>query len=73
MMTFTSNGWAVRNEDEILVKTISDTARAAIINWLMTEARVMVMAGTPDDEIDRIFAQHHGKAKIVPVTIQAII
>lgn len=71
MATFTSKGWAVRNEAEIFVKTVSSTARAAIINWLITEAHIMVLAGTPDDEIERMFAQRHGNAKVVPVTIQA--
>jgi hypothetical protein len=46
-------GWGVTSNKGILVRTISDTRRAAIVNWLMTKGGTMVYRSTPDIEIER--------------------
>lgn len=50
-----TSGWAVVQGGEILVKTVSDTRRAAIVNWLVTEAEIMVLNSWTDDRIEAIW------------------
>lgn len=63
---------AVNHRGEILIKTVSDTRRAAMVNWLVSEARIMVMQTDTDEEIAKGFLELAGKrglALIEPVTI----
>lgn len=57
-------GWAVRGPPGIYVKTISDTRRAAIINWLVTECRVLVRTYHSDDQIDAMWDQARAGASL---------
>lgn len=47
----TAKGWAVIKHGLIDMKTVADTRRAAIVNWLYLEG-TMVYRWTTDDEID---------------------
>ena len=52
---------AVNYRGEILIKTVSDTRRAAMVNWLVTEGRVMVFKDSTDAEIEEDFLNFAGK------------
>jgi hypothetical protein len=68
----TAKGWAVRESaGEILVKTVSDTRRAAIVNYLVVEHQFMVTRLHSDHEIENLW-RHYGKyADVLEVTISA--
>jgi hypothetical protein len=72
-MSEAAQGYAAVNyRGEILVKTLSDTRRAAMINWLVTEALQMIFSTDTDSEIEQKFYDHaskRGLATIEPVTI----
>lgn len=51
-----ATGWAVIHGETILTKTVSDTQRAAIVNWLVTDAGRMILASHSDEEINRMWA-----------------
>jgi hypothetical protein len=63
---------AVNHRGEILIKTVSDTRRAAMVNWLVAEGRVIVFQTDTDEDIEKSFLELAGKrglALIEPVTI----
>jgi hypothetical protein len=68
-----TNGFAaVDFRGQILIKTVSETRRAAMVNWLVTEGRVMVFRDSTDAEIEEDFLNFcakKGLASIEPVAI----
>jgi hypothetical protein len=49
-------GWAVRDRDGIVVRTVSDTRRSAIVNWLaIGPPRVILRDGVLDEQIEAIW------------------
>lgn len=49
-------GWAVLDAKRgILINTVSDTRRAAIVNWLITERNEIVRASTTDEQIETMW------------------
>jgi hypothetical protein len=44
--------WAVKQNDEILISTISSTRRAAIVNWLVVGPNVFPMNSWTDEMIE---------------------
>ena len=48
-------GFAVIHGGKVLVRTVSDTERAAMVNWLVTEAGKMVYQADTDELIQRQF------------------
>jgi hypothetical protein len=50
--TMTNGFAAVDFRGQILIKTVSETRRAAMVNWLVTEGRVMVFRDSTDAEIE---------------------
>lgn len=53
-------GWAVvASGARIYVRTVSDTRRAAIINWLVTEKHQSITMFHGDEQIERMW-KHHG-------------
>lgn len=62
-------GWAVIDGDAIKVRTVSDTRRAAIVNWLLTERRKLIVGGTTDATIERFWLENCGEARAVQVAI----
>jgi len=57
----------------VLTKTLSDTVRAAKINWLVAEACTMVYSTDTDEDVNRKFDQQNAKTgnsvSIKPVTV----
>ena len=54
-----ADGWAVKQVfGEIFVNTISDTSRAAKVNWLAAVAGVMVLNIATDEAIEDVFENH---------------
>jgi len=62
-------GWAVIDGGKINVCTVSDTRRAAIVNWLIVQKCVMVLASTTDEEIERLWWENRGTTAEVSVVV----
>jgi hypothetical protein len=49
-------GWAVIDKNGVvLVRTVSPSRRAAIINWLYTEAHMLITNSMDDDYIEQLW------------------
>lgn len=69
-----AEGWAVIDGSGINVRTVSDSRRAAIVNWLVTNG-YMILAHHTDEEIERLWEQAGGgglHVKVQPVTVRAL-
>lgn len=64
-----SQGWAVKDPKGINVKTVSDTRRAAVVNWLVVEKGVMVLNAATDREIEDLWRRLCGPSEVTKVTI----
>jgi hypothetical protein len=63
---------AVNHRGKILIKTVSETRRAAMVNWLVTEGRIMVFSDSTDAEIEEDFLNFcakKGLASVEEVTV----
>lgn len=65
-----TSGWAVCIGNTVLVKTVSPTRRAALVNWIVTELKMSVFDTWPDDHIDTLFERQKGSAEIRQVEIR---
>ena len=65
--------FAVIVDDEIDVRTVSDTRRDAIVNWLVVERSILVMNSTTDEQIEQLWGEHRGKATVEPVEIGRVL
>lgn len=63
-------GWAVlKGTGRVLIRTVSDTRRAAIVNFLVSECQQMVTSMHTDEDIENMWG-HYGKYSLVsPVAI----
>lgn len=59
--------WGVVDDDGLNVRTVSDTRRAAIINWLVTNAGVMIMDTHTDEHINALWDANCGEAMVRPI------
>lgn len=68
----TAGAYAIWVDDEIDVSTVSDTERAAKINWLVRTCGHPVFNHTADHTIDDAWAafSSHYKAECIAVTIE---
>lgn len=67
------SGWAAVDADgDINVKTVSGTRRAAIVNWLVVGAGIMVLNHWSDEGIEETFQKQRTRHRVdvVPVTIR---
>lgn len=65
-----TDGWAIMDSrGRILIRTVSDTRRAAIINWLCTEAGLMATRFAFDEQIEQAWTAKRGNAEAVAVTV----
>lgn len=64
-------GWAVRDARGVRIKTVSDTRRASIVNWLVTERRVPICLDMTDDAIERQWELWRGESELVEVKVAA--
>jgi hypothetical protein len=66
--------FAVVCNDQIRPNTVSSTRRAAIVNWLVTDRRITVLADWTDDQIEVVWEGERRSrgvhAEVVPVTIE---
>ena len=62
-------GYAVIANEKIDMRTVSDTRRAAIVNWLVVEGGRMVFSTTTDEEIEQMWVELRGTSRVVAVEI----
>lgn len=62
-------GWAVVEGDLIRIRTVSDTQRAAMVNWLVAERGIYVHANMGDHAIELLFHRHKFDARVEAVTV----
>jgi hypothetical protein len=68
-----ATGWAVAKDGHILVRTVSPTRNIALVNWLITEGRTMVLDTASDQQIEGLFNQiKTGHEAVVEVEIRAV-
>lgn len=66
-------GWAVQDgRGCVLMRTVSDTRRAAIINWLCTEAGLLATQFARDEQVEQAWKAKRGAARAVQVSVQAL-
>ena len=65
----TADGWAIIEDIGIDVRSVSPTRRAAIVNWLVTRAGIMIYSTTTDKQIEECWTAHCGDAKALPVKV----
>jgi len=63
-------GWAVVEYGDILVNTVCDTRRGAIVNWLIAEKNLLTLAGVTDNAIEQLWAKHQGDSICTTVNIE---
>jgi len=67
-----AHGYAVISDGAIQVPTISDTKRAAIVNWLCSRVGILMLNSASDDEIfetwKNLSAEHKGVLVSVLIT-----
>lgn len=66
-----ADAFGVIDDDGLNVRTVSDTRQAAIVNWLVTKANIMVRTYHGEDEINTMWDAHRGEAIVQPVRIYA--
>lgn len=62
-------GYAVITNDKIDMRTVSETRRAAIVNWIVVEGGRMVFNATTDEEIEQMWGELHGTSQVAAVEI----
>lgn len=63
------HAFAVQDKGGINIRTVSPTRIAAMVNWLLVEARVLILRGSPDAEVERLWEKYRDGAELVPVTV----
>jgi hypothetical protein len=65
-------GWAVRSMGRILPRTVCETRRGAMVNWLHLYGDVYMTDGVDDDTIVDLFAKRKAcsRAELIQVLIQ---
>lgn len=66
----TAYGWAVVDPDgKINVRTVCDTRRAALVNWLVTEKKRFITAFDSDETIERWWSNWAGDRICTTVSV----
>lgn len=60
-------GWGVIDADGLNIRTVSDTRRAAIVNWLVVQLGIVPLRDETDDEIESKWTRFSGDAMVRPV------
>lgn len=68
----TIEGWGVVGPAGLLVKTISDTRRAAVVNWLVTDAHILLLQSHTDADIERLWNEYRKDATVERVKIAVL-
>jgi hypothetical protein len=64
-----ASGWAVVKDGKIDVRTVCETRRAALVNWLVTEKRLFVTVFDVDEQIEHWWAAHNDGAICTTVNV----
>lgn len=62
-------GWAVVDRNQIKIRTVSDTRRAAIVNWLCVEKGALVSNATTDEQIEVMWHVTCGEAICTTISV----
>lgn len=65
------DAWAITDENGVNIKTVSDTRRAAIVNWLVVHERVLMTTMHDDQQIEAMWLELCGDAMAIPVRVFA--
>jgi hypothetical protein len=68
-MTEFATGWAIILDRKINIRSVSPTRVGAIVNWLMTDAHILVPDSLSNSRIEEYWNQNKGKAECVEVNI----
>lgn len=63
------SGWAVVEDDTILINTVSETRRAAVVNFLIVNRRLPISTNAPDADIFSMFENVRHGAELTMVTV----
>lgn len=66
-----AEGWGVVDDEGLKVCTVSDTRRAAIVNWLVLEANRCIFRGHTDEQIEAMWDHDRGDSRVTRVKIVA--
>ena len=65
-----TQGFAVAKDGVIDVRTISDTGRAAIVNWLVVNGGIMIFPHDAYENIEALWRAIRGSAEVIIVKIE---
>lgn len=63
-------GYAVVLDERIDIRTVSETRRAAIVNWLVVNMICPIFNHTTDEQIELIWEQNKGFAEVKEVVVE---
>ena len=61
--------FAVVVGEKIDTRTVSETRRAAIVNWLVVSCECVVLSTTTDEQIENLWNEYGKDAAVAPVEI----
>lgn len=64
-----TEGFAVVFEGKTQIATVSDSKRAAMINWLVVHSQIMILNSHTDQDISRLWVLNSGPAEVVNVMV----
>ena len=64
-----AEAYAVIADEKIDVRTVSETRRAAIGNWLVVNCGCLILNSTTDEQIEQIWSERSGDAFVAKVEI----
>lgn len=65
-------GFAVVLNDKVNINTISETERAAMVNWLVVECKILIYSTTTDEQIEELWFKYRRRALIEIVEVVAV-
>lgn len=75
MALHSTHGFAVMDDGEINIRTVCDTERGAIVNWLVVERGLLVLEANSDYDIQRMWTSQrpdNDRIKVVPVRVEHV-
>ena len=70
MMGLQDTGYAVVGVDKIYMHTVYPTRRGAIVNWLVTTAKMPLSQNASDEYIEQMWATHSVDNKVAVVQVE---
>lgn len=64
-------GYGCRGANGVDIRTVSDTRRAAIVNWLVVHGKYFVTNNATDEAIESVWEHARGDWHVVPVRVYA--